>query len=116
MYFCSVPVTSPLAFAFLNSDPTCVMTSASHGEPTGNVIRPIFQGFLTPLNEDQGVFLTLYGHGPYLAWISGESVLKMPSGSFTLYVTSWPHFCAAAAVTTVGRAEADAVTRAAATA
>ena len=58
MYFWSVPVTRPLAFALLNSTPTCLITSASHGEPTGNVIRPIFQGFGLPLKDVHGVALT----------------------------------------------------------
>ena len=33
------------------------MTSASHGEPTGNVISPIFHGFGFPLKASHGVAL-----------------------------------------------------------
>ena len=67
--------------ALLNSTPTCLITSASHGEPTGNVMRPIFHGFGFPLNASQGVALISYGYGPYRAWMSFGSFLNAPSGS-----------------------------------
>jgi hypothetical protein len=61
-----------------------LIRSASQGEPTGNVIRPIFQGFGFPLKASHGVDLISYGYGPYRAWMFFGSFAKTPSGSLAL--------------------------------
>src|SRR2546423_11165017 len=117
MYFTSEPVGRPLALALPNSTPACLIRSASHGDPTGKVMRPIFHGGFLPLKLSQGVDRTEYGHGPYRAWICAGNFLKTPSGSLIrlMYETSWPHFCAARADVAARRADADVVARAATT-
>src|SRR5215831_9876613 len=108
MYLTSEPVVRPFALALSNSVPTCLIRSASHGEPTGKVTRPIFQGGFLPLKVSHGVARTEYGHGPYRAWMLAGSFLKTPSGSLMLlmYETSCPQACAAFAVF-AGLADAD---------